>query len=162
MDRDGGLYFTDPNYPKNESGIGPEGVYYITAEGEVTRVEASMKRPNGIVLDADRSTLYVADNGAKQIIAYDVASPGALENKRVFAELGEGKGGPDGMTLDRRGRLYVAMHGRGVVRVFSTGGEPVGEVPIPEQPTNVTFGSDGRTLYITAGGSLYAAELNID
>ena len=79
--------------------------------------------------------------------------------------------GPDGMCLDQQGRLYVAGgrnepvppfetadEFKGGVYVFSPEGELLTFVAIPrDEVTNCAFGgSDLKTLYITAGGTLWS------
>jgi gluconolactonase len=55
--------------------------------------------------------------------------------------------------------LIVATAGRGKtagIYVFTPEGKKVGFLPTPEDPTNCCFGGkDLKTLYITAGKSLY-------
>ena len=66
--------------------------------------------------------------------------------------------GVDGMTVTTDGRI-VAAGGSGRrrgVTVLSADGKTLAVIPTPESPTNVEFaGADGKTLYITAGKSLY-------
>ena len=75
------------------------------------------------------------------------------------------------MRLDIDGNLYVAagiMTPRGPhesaevppgIYVISPAGELLGRLPVPEDVlTNLAFGGpDGRTLYITAGKTLFTA-----
>ena len=87
----------------------------------------------------------------------------------MLLDWGSGRG-PDGMVLDLAGRLYVAggrnrptkfetaSIRKGGVYVFSPQGKLLQFVHIPrDEVTNCTFGgADLRTLYITAGGSLWS------
>ena len=41
-----------------------------------------------------------------RLTAFDIAADGALSNRRVWAELGEGV--PDGIALDAEGAIWVA------------------------------------------------------
>lgn len=117
IDEHGGFYFTDPNYKhRKQETVRKEDTYYCSAEGEITRVSTVCKKPNGVLLSADGKTLYLADNGDACVYAYDVTGPGKLENERLFAKLG---GGPDGMTMDVYGNLYIACGGKGV-EVYGT------------------------------------------
>lgn len=161
VDGDGGVYFTDPRYgDRKDMEMTVEGVYYITPGGEVDRLIDDLVRPNGVVLSPRGNVLYVADHGAKTIYAYDVIRPGKLGERRFFAAMNhEANGGPDGMTVDLDGRVYAA--GQGAVWVWDNQGRLVTQIPVPEEPANVTFGGKGdNTLYITARKSLYRIELN--
>ncbi len=174
--RDGLVYFTDPRYGKRDSmELDFEAVFVVPLTGSgygALPIIRDLERPNGIAISPDDTTLYVADNGAGTIVAYDLGGRAGygspMDNGREFARPAEGtRGGPDGLTVDRAGNVYAAWHGDGAVHVWSPGGEPLGRIEIPRdddkpvQPTNVAFAADGETLYITAGGGLYRVKLNI-
>lgn len=174
IDRDGGIYFTDPRYGNRDSmQTQTEGVYFfkesadISDEGgvEVTQrflpIDTELKRPNGIAFSPDQSILYVADNGANWIYAYDIVEPGKVKNKRKLAQINDGQGGgSDGMCVDLNGRLYATGHGK--VWVFEPTGQLVATIKVGPQTTNCIFGADGKSLYITANKGLYRIKLNTD
>ena len=159
IDRQGGIFFTDPRYGGREGmELDSEDVYYLTPEGTLTRVITDLVRPNGVMLSPDQKTLYVADEGGKKIMAYDVKSPGLPTNPRRFSGMGAGHGGGcDGMTIDTSGRLYAT--GDEGVYIFNPDGSQAELIPTPERPANCTLAKDGRTLYITARTSLYRVVL---
>lgn len=158
VDDAGGVYFTDPRYHERETmNMTVEGVYYLSAGGDLTRVIDDLVRPNGIMLSPDGRTLYVADHGAKKIFSYRVYIPGELRNKRVFTETP--KSGVDGMTIDVAGNLYITTTD---VDIYNRDGEFVATIPMPEKPANCTFGGhDRKTLFITASTGLYQIEMNV-
>ncbi len=160
IDKHGGVYFTDPRYGKRaDMQMDIEAVFYLAPDGTLTRVIHNLQRPNGIILSPDEKILYVADNAAKEIIAYDVVDPGKPVNPRQFSDMGPDLGGGcDGMTVDAHGRLYAT--GDEGVYIFNPDGSQAGLVPVPERPSNCTFANDGQTLYITARTSLYRIMLN--
>lgn len=168
IDESGNIYFTDPRYGNRDSmEMEIEGVYFMNRgqvvpdDKRLTRIDADLTRPNGIVLSPDETILYVADNAENWIYAYDIVEPGKVQNKRQFARLNDGKGGgSDGMCVDAKGRLYATGHGK--VWVFEPNGELVTTIDVGPQTTNCTFAKDGRTLYITANKGLYRIELNTD
>ena len=172
LDGRGGLYFTDPFFGRSSDQPQPvQGVYRVAADGAVSLAVSDMNRPNGIILSADGQTLFVADDGAGRIRAYDVQADGSVADGRDFAAM---EGISDGLALDARGNLYAAGGRRNPtsqgVWVFSPDGERLGVIAVPEMPTNCTFGdkSDGNksdggsTLYITAGTSVYAVDLLVE
>ena len=74
--------------------------------------------------------------------------------------------GIDGMTIDVSGNIYAAVRSEeryGIV-VYSPEGIRRGYLPTPTLPTNCCFGlgSEAQTLYVTAGGGLYCARLQIE
>ncbi len=158
----GGLYFTDPLYPRDywEGIRGKDAeqdgkhVYFLSADRtELFRVAEDLTQPNGIVGTPDGKTLYVADIGAKKTWKYDIQEDGYLTNKTLFCEMGS-----DGMTIDERGNLYLTGNG---VTVFDKSGEQIAHIPVPENWTaNVCFGAlDRKTLFITAMGSVYTLKM---
>ena len=158
IDEVDGFYFTDPCYSHGkQKAVMKEDVYYVSPQGKVTRVSTVCKKPNGILLSADCKTLYLADNGDRKIYKYDVKSPGVLANETKWIDL---PGGPDGMTLDELGNLYVAC-GRVGVCVYSPDGKFIGTIKVP-YVSNVTFGGkDFRTLFITSGKLVYTIETKV-
>ncbi len=162
IDPTGGLYFTDPRYGSNDGVEQPSmGVYYVTAEGKVSRVIDSLQRPNGILVSADGKALYVAEPNLRQLWRYTITAPGQVSDGKVIftGDQTLDGGGPDGMALDADGRIYATYKS---VVVLTAGGELVGRIPVPEQPANCTFGgADGKTLYITARTSLYSLAMTV-
>jgi sugar lactone lactonase YvrE len=158
LDNEGGAYFSDPRYGGGDDReIDVEAVYYVPRGGKIQQVINDLVRPNGVILSHDRKTLYVIDNGAGTIFAYDVAGPGKLENKRLFAEGVKG----DGATIDARGNLYVAA-GEGHVWIWDPKGELLQKIKFPEGPANCTFGGkDGKTLFVTARTGFYSLQMNV-
>lgn len=157
---DGGAYFTDPFYKRGYWTRGPEeqdrrGVYYVSPDGKLSRVDDDYGQPNGLVGTPDGKTLYVADIGRGKTFAYDVRPDGSLANRRLFCSMGS-----DGMTLDADGNVYLT--GKGVT-IFDKSGARVGQIEVPEPWTaNVCFGGkDMTTLFITAGKGLYAVKMTV-
>ena len=167
VDRHGRVYFTDPRYSKRETmELDHESVFRLDSDGKLTRIIESLKRPNGILITPDGRTLYIADNamvdGVAQLWAFDVNADGAVANARKIYDFGAGRG-IDGMTLDETGRIWGAggTKEKAGIYVFELDQKRhqarVQEfIPLPEDPTNCTFGGRDRdTLYITSGTSLY-------
>ena len=151
FDLDGGFYFTDPNYRhRKQETVMKEDVYYVAKDGKVTRVSTVCKKPNGILLTADCKTLYVADNGSKEVYKYDVLGPGKLANETVFIDDARGS---DGMTLDAEGNLYVTCSGDGI-RIYDKTGKFIGVLDktfgVPYASNCVFGGPDFSVLYITS------------
>jgi gluconolactonase len=165
IDKAGGVYFTDPAFraPK----VLPQGktcVYYVDAEGKVTRLIDDLPNPNGVRLSPDEKTLYVFPSGQKQMMSYPVEGPGKIGKGKVFCELAQaksgGNAGGDGGTVDSKGNVYVAAATG--LQVFDPTGKALGTIVFPEQPSNATFGGkDMKTLYVTARTSVYACPMDV-
>lgn len=163
IDKDGGIYFTDPHF-RAPMPL-PQGVrafYYRAADGKVTRLGVVENAPNGVILSPDEKTLYVIPSMQAEMLAYPVLAPGKLGPQRTFCTLkqaaGKTAGGGDGLTIDSKGNVYITS-ALGI-QVFSPDGKALGILEFPEQPANCTFGGkDNKTLYVTARTSLYAVPM---
>ena len=179
VDGRGRIYFTDPMYYDRSYMEMTEGVYRIDLDGRVSRIldQPAIQRPNGLAVTQDCRTLYVVDScspegGNRKIWGFDLDDAGQPQNQRLVIDFAPGRGG-DGMRLDMDGNLYVAagvLHARGPqetdnvptgVYVLTPQGKFLGRIPIPEDViTNLAFGGDdGRTIYVTAGKTLFTARV---
>lgn len=163
VDREGGVYFTDPAFrapmPLPQ---GKTRVYYLPPQGVVLPLVDDLPNPNGIILSPDEKTLYVIPSGQAEMMVYPVESPGKLGRGQVFCSLrqapGQKNGGGDGLAIDQQGNLYITS--KLGIQVFDSAGKLLGILEVPEQPANVTFGGpDRQTLYVTARKSLYSARM---
>ena len=184
VDPSGRIWFTDPRYGADRSDLemDVEGVYKIGPGGKVVRVltQKEVEKPNGIAVSPDGKVLYVIDShpkvgGNRKIWAFDIVQGGPLAKQRLVYDFGKGRGG-DGMRIDMKGNLWVAAginKPRGNagetldvpagVYVISPDGKLLGRIPVPEDLiTNVAFGGPERkTLYVTAGKTLYQFPVNV-
>lgn len=186
VDSQGRIYFTDPRYgdrdgmqQRDPEGKAIEGVYRIDPDGEVTRIIThEVDRPNGIAVTPDDRYLYIADNNnnqqgaARKLWRFDLKHDGHVDVSSRWLVLDWKTGrGPDGMVLDAKGRIYVAgglnhpnlpyetaTEFKGGVYVLSPEGKLLDFVAIPrDEVTNCTFGGpDLKTLFVTAGGTLWS------
>lgn len=122
-----------------------------------------MERPNGLAFNSNETILYVSDTsqvdyiqGHHYIRAYDLVNQKQVTNSRVFATVEPGQ--PDGIKVDPQGNVFASSADS--VQVYAADGTRLGKIFVPEVVANLTFGGhDGKRLFITAGGSLYAIDL---
>lgn len=163
IDKQGGIYFTDPRFRAPEPWPqGKEAVYYRSPTGKVTRLIEDLKAPNGVILSPDEKTLYVIPSMSKEMMAYQVGADGMLSEGRVFCTLKQPEGrdntGGDGLTIDTEGNLYITS-ALGI-QVYSPEGKHLGTIEFPQQPANVAFGGkDLKTLYVTARTGVYSVPM---
>jgi len=161
--RDGTIWFTDPPY-----GIRPEmaeqtanHVFRLDrGAAEPVAVVSDFSRPNGLCFSPDEALLYIADSDPKihHVRRFRVKPDNTLEGGEVFVTVSPGV--PDGMRVDRDGRLYSTA-GDGV-HIFSPEGKLLGKIRTPETAANCTFGGpDGRTLFITAHTAVWQVRLAV-
>ena len=84
----------------------------------------------------------------------------AADGIKVFRQPSNRDGLADGMKIDTQGNLYTA--GPGGVHVFAPDATCLGVIDVPQGVANFTWGdADLRSLFITAGTSLYRTRLNV-
>ncbi len=188
-DSKGRIYFTDPRYGRRDGmemldshGHMVEGVYRIDAPGKVTRILGDeVERPNGILISPGDRYLYLADNnnnkegGARKLLRFRLRPDGSVDasRRKLIFDWQTGRG-PDGFKMDRKGMLFVAAgrnqpHApyetadrfKGGIYILSPAGKLIQFVAIPkDEVTNCAFGNqDLKTLFITAGGTLWSLPL---
>ena len=180
MDSRGRIYFTDPRYGSRDNmEMTVEGVYRIDAPGQVSRVLGRdlVDRPNGILVSPGDRYLYVADNNnnnpgaARKLWRFTLRPDGSADplSRKLIHDWGDSRG-PDGLEMDAKGRLFVAgglnqphpphetNSKKGGVYVLSPEGKLLEFIPVPlDEVTNVAFGGpDMRTLYVSAGGTIWS------
>jgi gluconolactonase len=182
VDEDGVVWFTDPRYgARDDLELEVEGVYRIDVDGTVTRVldQEHVERPNGIALAPDGTRLYVVDShprvgGSRRVLVATIEDDGTLGVPEVLVNFGGARGG-DGIKVDSLGRLYVCAgvleprsEGESADRapgvyVYESNGELVEFHPVPlDLVTNCCFGgADARTLFVTAGHTVFQAALDV-
>jgi gluconolactonase len=155
-----------------------EGVYRIDSPGKIIQILGGdqAERPNGILITPDDRYIYICDNnnnthgGSRKLLRFDLLPDGQVkaESRKVLFDWKKGRG-PDGMKMDRVGRLYVAA-GRNVANEFETNefkagcyvlspeGKLIDFIPTgPDEACNCAIaGIDGKTLFITSGNHLWS------
>jgi gluconolactonase len=154
---DGSIFFTDPDFntPNGQTKeMGFKGVFRISPYGIVYALDSTtFDKPNGICFSPDETKLYVNESPLGKIYAWDVVNDSTISNKRLFYTIPLG-GYADGMKVDASGNLYCT--GPTGVWIISPAGLYLDKIAMTETPSNCAWGdSDGQSLYITAGQSLY-------
>jgi gluconolactonase len=160
--RDGHVYFTDPAFGSQQDSreLDFYGVFHITPRGELEAIAKWKTRPNGIALSPNGRTLYVSDSDRRAVYAFDLDGKGAASNERAVVQGIPGV--PGGLTTDVNGNIYVAAKAVYVYSTAATGAKLLGEVMLPETPSNLAFGDpDLETLYITARTAVYRTRLGV-
>ncbi|GAB3052862.1 SMP-30/gluconolactonase/LRE family protein [Sediminivirga luteola] len=142
---------------------GTEGAGFLVRadrDGSVHRVLDGLTIPNGPAFSPDGGTMYLADTPAGRIFTAAVTpGAGALGELREFARLTEG--GPDGMTVDGEGCLWVAVWGASCLHRYGPDGVLRERIPVPAtQPTSIAISPAPpyRILVTTAAHGLDAPE----
>ena len=170
-DAHGNLYFTDPPYglpqlmndPTKELDF--QGVYCLLASGDLLLVDKEVAFPNGIGISSDGTSLYVSQSNPREAVwyKYDITAPGKVENKHVFYDVTSfmGKEGypglPDGLKINKKDIIFAS--GPGGIWMFNSEGVLLAHIFTGERTSNCAFGTDEKTLYITADDYILSVDL---
>jgi sugar lactone lactonase YvrE len=163
-----GELWADPGVRMNDGDCDPDGRFYcgsmatdvtpgagslyrLDPDGNTKVVLAGVTVSNGLAWSPDGATAYYIDTPTQRVDAFDYDRDGGLTNRRTIVRIPEDAGGPDGMTVDTEGRLWIALWGGSGVRCYLPNGELVEHLTLPvTQVTACTFGGpDLDELYIT-------------
>ncbi|KAL1844880.1 hypothetical protein VTK73DRAFT_1626 [Phialemonium thermophilum] len=151
---DGSVFFTDQGMTGLQDPTGR--VFRLhPPTGRVDLLLRNCPSPNGLVLDAAETTLFVAQTRDNAVWCAPLYPDGSVQRTGRFASYG-GVGGPDGLALDVEGNLFVAHSTLGCVFVHRPNGLPLARIQSPagHGTTNLTWGGpDLKTLYIVESQS---------
>lgn len=125
-------------------------LYRIDADGGAREMDGPFTICNTFAWSPDDRTLYFADTPVG-IYAYDFdPADGTIANRRMFART-EGRGYPDGSTIDADGFLWNARWDGGCVIRWAPDGRIDRVVELPcDRVTSCCFGGAALdTLYVT-------------
>jgi len=159
--RDGTIWFSDPDFGiagRKHEQTGNHVYRLDPGVKEPVQVTTDFLAPNGLCFSPDETLIYIAEddftNG--RIRRMRVTKDNTLEDDGVFTLITPFV--PDGMRVDAKGRVYSTA-GDGV-QVFRPDGKMIGKFLTPATAANCCFGgSDGKSLFITAGTSVWRVTL---
>ena len=155
LDSVNNLYFTDS--------VRTEGkVFFQSADGRRRVVAKNIDYANGLALSLDEKYLYVAESYRNRILIIELSEPGVAKNDaQVFAELPWHHSReitcnlPDGLAVDRDGKLWVAHYGMHAIQVLDQSGKLVSTIHTTLPLTsNLCFIEDSdscQKLLVTGG-----------
>jgi len=159
----GDIYFTD----QGQTGLhDPTGrVYRLRASGQLDCLIDTGISPNGLVLDPNEAVLFVAMTRDNAVWRAPFMKDGSVSKVGRFCSM-FGPSGPDGMTMDSAGRLFVGHASLGHVFVFAANGEIIARIKscAGGACTNVAIGGARRDrLYITESvtGTVLVADISV-
>jgi sugar lactone lactonase YvrE len=157
-----------PDNRLNDGSVSPEGelwfgsmhdpesartgaLYRLDASGHCVALDRGYIITNGPAFSPDGQTFYHTGTADRTVYAFDRPEPHLLTRKRVFVQIEEGAGHPDGTTVDQEGCVWIALWGGWGVRRYSPQGELLATVRLRcANVTKIAFGGpDLRTAYVT-------------
>jgi sugar lactone lactonase YvrE len=133
---------------------GAGALYRLELNGSISTVLTGLTIPNGMGWSPDGTIMYLNDSGTGCLYEFDVdLSTGEPRNRRTLVTLEQPGPAPDGLTIDDRGDIWVAVYGGWAVHHYSSDGNFLGAVQLPvAQATSCAFGgADRGTLFVTTG-----------
>lgn len=174
-----GRFLAGTMQSSDTNGTYPGGFYSIDPNGNCQTLLSGVQISNGLCFNYNGSTLYYIDSPTQAVTAYDYnLENGKLSNPRQVVTIPKEDGMPDGMTIDAKGNLWIALFGGGCVVCYDPKtGKQLAKVNLPaKKVTCCTFGGKNyETLYITTawensstkeksadpfGGNLFAADVS--
>ncbi len=174
-----GIYFFDqeefvPAHAKcpiegfrfNDGKVGPDGRFYagtmsregkgafyrLDTDGTLTKLFDGVYTSNGLDWSSDMKTLYYNDTNCNRTDAFSFdAKSGCVSDRKPVFDYGDER--PDGMCIDEKGQLYVALWGSNKVKIIDPQKQLlIGEIKTPALQTSCTVfgGNDLSTLFITS------------
>lgn len=149
----------------DENGMLPTGhLYRYRSHGECTRIACHFKVTNGPAFSPDGQFMYLNDTVSRRVVRFHLNALGDIISEPMdWLTFHPEDGYPDGMTVDRHGRVWIAHWGGGCVSCHDPQtAQEVLRIPLPcTQVTNCCFGGKNlNTLFITtASTGLSSSEL---
>lgn len=111
------------------------GIYYVAPDEKTVTpvVKSGMIASNGIGLDPEGKSLWVTEYGRGCLHHLGLSKNGkaivpSLSNIPYYFT---GMEGPDSLTVDNDGNVYVSMCGQGRFLIFNKNGFPIGQILLP-------------------------------
>ena len=147
VDGRGNVYINGADFDFVGGGAPEPGyIKVVTPDGQLRQVAGDIQFPNGMVITPDGRTLIISESFAGRLTAFDIDGDGGLSGRRVFAD----GLGPDGITMDAEGAIWVSTGGFSVARV-AEGGTVLQRIELAENRAPFALmlgGPDRRTLFI--------------
>ena len=148
VDPSGRLWFgTMDNNEEAETGA----IYRLGDDGQVVQSGGECCITNGPAVSPDGRTLYHIDTLRGLVFACRIADDGSLTERRLFCEIPNGEGYPDGPTVDAEGCVWIGLFFGWSARRYSPEGKLIHTVRFPvSNITKIAFGGEGlRTAFAT-------------
>lgn len=118
--------------------------------------------PNGLGFSPDGTTMYLSDShpSVQKIWAFDYdIDTGTPHNRRLFVDMNQYPGRPDGAAVDADGCYWICGNDEGLIHRFTPEGKLDRSLAVPvKKPSMCAFGGRNlETLFVTSirpGGDL--------
>ena len=136
----------------------PVGAMYRYSAGQVEPLKAQLDGfivPNGLAFSPDGQTMYLSDShpDVQKIWAFDYdTDTGTPHDRRLFVDMTEHPGRPDGAAVDADGCYWICGNDAGLIHRFTPDGKLDRSLSVPvKKPAMCAFGgADLDTLFVTS------------
>ena len=133
----------------------PAGRVYRLDDVAVTPLLDGLITPNGMAFSPDGKTMYLSDShpSVQLVWAFDYdTSTGTPSSRRVFIDMNQYPGRPDGAAVDADGCYWICGNDAGLVHRFTPAGKLDYSIAVPvKKPAMCAFGGAGlNTLFVTS------------
>ena len=125
--------------------------------------EETLANPNGIALSRHERFLYVGISNYKKrshsgVYCFPIRGDGTIDVESGKAKKWANVKAPDGIAVDKPGNVFFTAGN--TVYAFDRYGRKWGSIRIPKgSGTNLAFGTNEKTLFITTWNALYRVDL---
>lgn len=134
------------------------GAMYRYSAGQGDALSAQLSDfivPNGLAFSPDGKTMYLSDShpSVQKIWAFDYdVDSGTPHNRRLFVDMNNYLGRPDGAAVDAEGCYWICGNDAGLIHRFTPTGKLDRSLNVPvKKPTMCAFGGPNLdTLYVTS------------
>jgi sugar lactone lactonase YvrE len=154
-----GRFWAGTKADDNRPGGG--SLHRLDPDGRTELVLDGLTIANGIGWSPDGRTMYLADTIPRVVHAFAFdGDRGTLADGRVLIEVTGSGVGPDGLTVDAAGDIWVAIFGGGRVERWSPAGRLRQTLPVPaRETTSCAFAGPGlHRLYVTTATEHWSDE----
>jgi sugar lactone lactonase YvrE len=130
-------------------------LWALDALGQPKALVDGLIVPNGLAFSPDGRTMYLSDShpSVRTVWAFDYATEtGMPSRRRVFVDMHQHPGRPDGAAVDADGCYWICGNDAGMVHRFTPDGRLDRSLALPvKKPAMCAFGGAGLdTLYVTS------------
>ena len=130
-------------------------VYSYQKNSYLTLLLSGLITPNGMAFSPDGRTMYLSDShpSVQTVWAYDYdIQTGQPSNRRVFVDMKQHPGRPDGAAVDADGCYWICGNDAGLIHRFTPQGKLDRSLAVPvKKPAMCAFGGAALdTLFVTS------------
>ena len=129
-------------------------LYRFNCDGSYSVVLEEVGIPNGMAFSLDRKFFFFIDSLDNIVWKFNYKQEtGEISNRQAFLEFDQNEGSADGMTIDSKGNLWIAMAMGWKVVQYGPDGKLKRSIRLPARfVSSLTFGGkDLSQLFVTTG-----------